>query len=113
MERCQICSSQGPDLRVLCLEYLYKLEEISDKFQVERIGTKTFYILLTCKECRGEFLGLLRRWTQGEFVAPPDRPDADISVRIDGRTVMMTQAEWEEHLRNQGQPYRPPYRLKP
>jgi len=100
METCQVCGQEGEDRRTLKLRYFYELEEISEKFQQVPIdedgATDVFYMLRTCKDCRGDFLELLRRWINGEFVQPEsDDPKRNIPVRKDGRTVMVTREEWE------------------
>ena len=121
MENCQICGQEGEDRRTLRLRYLYDFSEISDKFTSEEVTInfadgnevrETVWSVRTCKDCRGDFLGILRRWTSGEFVTQTeDDPDRDIPVRVDGRLIMMTTEEWEAHTSERGEAGRVPYRL--
>lgn len=76
MELCEVCKKNSEDLRQLCLQYLYDLSEISGKlrrrdgiirFADGRKVTDVFWTIQTCKDCRGDFLGILQRWTNGEF----------------------------------------------
>ena len=121
MELCQICNQEGEDRRTLRLQYFYDLSEMSDKFEKEEVTIRfadghevknVFWSIRTCKDCRGNFLGTLRRWTSGEFVtATEDNPERNIPVRVDGRVVMMTTEEWQAHTARLGEPERVPHRL--
>lgn len=120
---CQICNQEGEDLRTLRLQYLYDLSEISDKLTREEATIRfdggyeanakyVFWTIQTCKDCRGDFLGVLRRWISGELVSQTqDNPDRNIPVRVDGRVVMMTTDEYQAHISRRGDPDRVPYRL--
>ncbi len=94
---CAVCGEDGQDRRTLRLSYLYELGEISPKFSRDKTAPRAGYSIRTCKDCRGDFLGLLRRWCAGEFIevqsASYDRP---IPIRRDGRCVYVSQEEWEE-----------------
>ena len=105
---CQICGETDQDSRTLKLRFLYDLTEVSDKFQKDEDG---LYSITTCKNCRGNFLGILRLWVDGEFVDETTHPDRNIPVLVDGRTVMMNDREWEVHTTAQGEPDRRPTRL--
>lgn len=101
-EICAVCGESGSDRRTLKLRYFYDLAEISHKFSKEQIhymdgsdNEDTLFTLRTCKECRGDFLALLRRWINGEFVPKETNSEANIPVRQDGRTVMVTRAVWD------------------
>ena len=121
METCQICNQEGQGLRRLYLQYLYDLSEISDKLKKEEVTVRfadghevknVFWTICTCKECRGDFLEILRHWTSGEFVTQTkDDPERNIPVRVDGRVVMMNTEEWQAHTSSLGEPERVPHRL--
>ena len=114
MFECQICDEIDQDCRTLRLRYLYNLSEISDKFQVEKTEDGTVYSLRTCKNCRGNFLGILRYWIEGNLVeGETTDPAKNIPVRVNGRTVMMNKEEWQAHTAAQGKPDRQPIVLKP
>jgi hypothetical protein len=107
MELCQICNQEGEDRRTLHLQYFYDMSEISDKLVKEEVTIRfadghevknVFWTIRTCKDCRGHFLDVVRRWTSGEFVTQTeDDPERNIPVRVDGRVVMMTTEEWQSH----------------
>lgn len=121
MELCQICGREGEDRRTLRLRYFYDLSEIPDKFTKEEVIIKfadgnevkdTLWSVRTCKDCRGDFLGVLRKWTSGEFVVKTDDdPNCNIPVRVNGRVVMMTTKQWEAHAARNGEEGRIPLRL--
>ena len=98
MFECKICGEIDQDGRTLKLRYLYDLSEVSDKFQVEKMEDgSTYYSIFTCKNCRGNFLGILRYWAEGNLIEETTDPDKNIPVRVDGRTVMMNKDEWGAH----------------
>jgi hypothetical protein len=111
---CAICTgtlSQSDgfdhDLRTLRLSYAYALGEGSDR--LEPTIPATFHTITTCKSCRGDFLEVLWKWANGGFlietnradagISPrgDDRPEANIPLRVAGRTVMVTREEWDAH----------------
>jgi hypothetical protein len=102
-ESCAICTgtpwqSDGfaHDLRLLSLDNAYRLDEGSDRLVLNpETGS---YEILTCKECRGEFIEMLWAWAKGtelfeRNVTPGD--GKSIPVRRAGRTVMITRQEWD------------------
>ena len=102
---CQICEKPtAGDERTLRLQYLYDLTEASLKFRkwVVEVTQATgradwpsiFFTLTTCKDCRGDFIGLLRKWANGELIEKPE-PEATIPVRVDGRNKMLTRMKWD------------------
>jgi hypothetical protein len=109
-EVCAICGEEEEDWRMLHLSYFYALQEVSPKLQPENGSLHTssaMHEIRTCKACRGEFFGVLRRWCDGAFIDPVSRGDTDdpernIPVRVDGRTVMMTMPEYHEWRLAQG-----------
>lgn len=100
MDECAICGNGGQDHRTLRLGYFYDLSEISNKLQVGHAkGDKEAYryAIRTCKDCRGDFLSLLRDWCEGQFVTESHSSgDRDLTIRRDGRTMFITREEWEE-----------------
>ena len=121
MELCQICNQEGEDRRTLRLEYFYDLSEISDKLKKAEVTIRfadghevkdVLWTIRTCKDCRGDFLGILRRWTNGEFITQTrGRSERNIPVRVDGRVIMMTAEEWQAHTARLGEPDRAPHQL--
>ncbi len=110
MDKCQICGQESQDLRTLRLSYLYQISEINPTFEMDSNG---FYRITTCKDCRGEFLGMLGHWATGAFVAGRNPlPHQNIPVSVNGRVVMMSPEEWKAHTAKQGEPDRPPMVLK-
>lgn len=71
----------------------YNLSELSSLLEE---GADGFYRITTCKDCRGDFLGMLRRWLNGELVLVEDETRR-ILVRVDGREVRMTEEEAADH----------------
>lgn len=103
MERCKICGVESHDLRTLRMRYFYDLSEISDKLTQERVlialpNTASFedtmYSVRTCKDCRGDFMQVLKHWLEGKYKQPEPTAEHCIPYRKDGRTVMLTEAEF-------------------
>ena len=116
-DHCPICGKgPDPDLRTLSVANGYELHEASTKLEkvefavasepgVEAAVTLRLYQIRTCKNCRGDFIGLLRRWINGEFVdvamreglpkSGDEGEERNIPLRVDGATVMVTRSEWE------------------
>jgi hypothetical protein len=75
-----------------------KIATVQDPIGPIRLLEKTAFSVDCCKRCRGEFLAMFGKWSKGELVGErDDRPGAYIPVRVNGATVMMTEAEWREH----------------
>jgi hypothetical protein len=95
-EPCAVCGDLGDDRRTLRLRFFYELREMSTKLQAENFHLKAengdewdecFYHLRACKSCRGDFLGLLKRWCAGEFVKREEHDEqVGIPVRVMGVT---------------------------
>lgn len=57
-----------------------------------------FFTMLVCKHCRAEWLDAIRQWfTSAKRV---DTDGANIPVRIDGTTRMLTREEFEIYREN-------------
>ena len=108
MFHCQVCGEEDQDCRTLKLAFHYRMTEISEKFQRESDDT---YSIRCCKNCRGNFLGILRYWIEGNLAEHTTNPKSSIPVRVDGRVVMMSQEEWTAHTTKLGEPDRKPQRL--
>lgn len=114
---CMICHAYGADKRSLFIECLYAIEEVVPEaielFAVEgpvKERHKSGYYLRVCKSCRGALLGKMQEW-RNERVALRGEPkdhDGDtwflydeeqpsIPVRINGATVLMTEAQYKRH----------------
>lgn len=55
-----------------------------------------------CKNCRGDFIGILHHWINGGFLPSSNDishldPEKGFPVRVDGRIIMMTEEELEDH----------------
>ena len=62
-----------------------------------RLLENTIYTLECCKSCRADFLDMLKKWKQGEFVhRETNDPEANIPIRENGATRMITEEEWKE-----------------
>ena len=58
---CQVCGhSYDPDIRWLRLACFYDLSEVSDKLKYDE--KQRLYLMPFCKDCRGEFMGILGDW---------------------------------------------------
>lgn len=120
MGDCQVCGITHPDTRTLRIGHGYDLSEVSRKFERIEIAectkgetiisTVPAWTVVTCKDCRGDLMTLLRQW----FRDGPSRrlerelddamidAERNIPVRVDGRTVMMTYPEWQQYREERG-----------
>jgi hypothetical protein len=123
---CMLCGAEGPDKRSLWISYFYAIHEVlPEAIDLHGVADEAIasrgYVLRSCKECRGKFLSYLALWRQhclnmrdvpkdedGEPLGPLE-PGRDIPVRVNGRTVYMTEAEWREGYGADG---REPYRIE-
>ena len=63
-----------------------------------RLFENSLYSVTCCKSCRADFLQMFGRWSRGELrPRVADEEGRDIPVRVNGATVMMTQAEFDRH----------------
>ena len=63
-----------------------------------RLCNVTIYDVTCCKSCRGEFLNMFGQWARGKLrERRQDDDEANIPVRVNGATVMMTRAEFDAH----------------
>lgn len=111
---CAVCGEVGQDRRTLRISHGYELREVSEKFERTQILESSpdsrlsdplpAWKLTTCKECRADLMGLLRRWIESGSAV--DRrwissdPERNIPVRIDGAIVMMTREEYDQWRTN-------------
>lgn len=109
---CQLCEAHGPDKRSLFIDCFYAFHEVVpeaiDLLLVEKQNDSKHasgYYLRICKSCRGRLLDMLRDWRDDcvslrgvlkdhDGNIEDEREGADIPVRINGRIVMMTLAEY-------------------
>lgn len=94
---CQVCGETlHGDGRHLVLDYFYDLREVSSKFETFTLGYKKSYVLKTCKNCRGDFLAVLKQFCLGKFVDSKRTPNEErvIPIRQNGATVFVTQEEF-------------------
>ena len=101
-ERCDRCKELGQDRRTLWMCCFYDMCEFDVPFEEKEVGERPFYTLRVCKGCRGDWIMAIQEW----FHATPEHlkeiaPLADIPVRQEGRTVMMTADEYEEYQNEQ------------
>lgn len=106
-DECMLCGARGPDKRTLKLRYGYAIEEVvPEAIDMRAVDGSDFYMLRTCKACRGSFLGKLEEW-RDERLARRGMPmdsdggdvwdnesDRNIPVRINGAIQMLTADEW-------------------
>jgi hypothetical protein len=111
---CMICLAYGADKRSLFISSLYEMKEIApeflDLFAVPEFKNRGYYLRI-CKSCRGEILSAIREAinTRRALRDAPKNYDGyvdyeserNIPVRIDGRTVMLADWEFEEYQRKQ------------
>lgn len=79
-------------------ESSYKIETAQEPIAAIRLVENQIYSVTCCKSCRADFLDMFGKWAKGEL--RPRRDDSDeatIPVRVNGATVMMTQAEYIAH----------------
>lgn len=101
MSTCAVCGALDNDLRLLKMRHGYDLREVSSKFETEQdAGGSWFYSMSTCKECRGNLLGILAYWAEGNLVQTETHPEKNIPVRVHGREVMMNKEEYEKYLKD-------------
>ena len=114
---CEVCgeTDDSPDHRTVRISMLYDLAEAGlrtlERMQIvqnadgTQVGSGSLiqtFGARVCKDCRGDLIGLLRRWKNGEFHEPEVEWDdvhnepRNIPVRVDGRTVMVSHSEWKD-----------------
>ena len=107
---CMACHAYGHDKRSLFISCFYEIAEFVPEFIdlhlcPDSVKNKGYYLRI-CKNCRGEFLAMLREWfaqaTTRRGVAkdgdghPDDwNTDNNIPVRVDGRIIMMNEHQYE------------------
>lgn len=106
-DRCQLCHAHGADKRTLLIRYFYAIhEQVPEAIDLSEADHPfDGYLLRTCKACRGDLLGRLREWREERVKLREAEKDHDghllqsagnIPVRVDGRTVMMMEEEYDE-----------------
>lgn len=105
---CQCCHAYGSDKRSLFVACFYQIDEMIPEF-IDLHNTDSpqrGYYMRICKTCRARFLRHLEQWYEegvrrrkltkdhdgeayGEY-----GPEANIPVRINGATVMMTAGQY-------------------
>lgn len=67
-EKCQVCGQVDEDIRHVGVECFYAVDEVvpeaEEQLVLQRSG-KRFpwgYTIVCCKDCRADFLGVLKRW---------------------------------------------------
>jgi len=101
---CQVCGTDTfGDQRTVRIAMLYDLTEagleINGNIILDNGEQRSTFGATVCKNCRGDLIGLLRRWRAGEFSNPQEEWDDEghirnIPVRIDGSTRMMSVTEF-------------------
>jgi len=75
-----------------------KIETDQTPLPAIRLRENTLYSVTCCKSCRADFLEMFGKWSKGKLRPRHDDTDeADIPVRVNGATVMMTRAQYDEH----------------
>lgn len=106
---CQLCGATGPDKRSLRINCFYDVSEvIPEAINLNKVeGEAGGWYLRICKSCRGGLLGHLRTWRnemlakRGEAMDSDGRPEDEdpertIPMRVNGATVMMARAEYDQ-----------------
>lgn len=107
MEECKLCGAVGDDMRTLKMRYLYELTEQVPEMEKEG----ELYTLRTCKACRGDLLGRMKDWRSDRVLLRGlpkdpdgevefDDPERNIPYRENGRTVLLTQTEYEQRRKD-------------
>jgi hypothetical protein len=73
----------------------YETVEHETKLPI-RFVEKQSYISNCCKRCRADFLDVLRKWRNGDFISKEG--DGDIPVRINGAIKMLTREQYDEYV---------------
>ena len=106
---CMLCHAYGADKRSLFIRCGYRIDEIVPEFLDlhKTVSSKLHYYINICKSCRGALLDMLVDWREervalrsvakdhdGELEWQP--ADANVPMRVNGRTVMMTMEQAKE-----------------
>lgn len=104
-ETCQRCKEVGEDRRTLWMACLYRMDELGLPFQERKEGDKYFYTLLVCKDCRADWMAMIKLWFTE---LPPIKTSvgSGIFIRENGIIKEITEEEW--HQKN---PDRDPVRV--
>lgn len=119
---CMVCGAHGADKRSLVVSTGYDMTEAVDRFidlhLVEGRLNGMGYYLLICKSCRGEFIGMVRKWYESRRDLSQrynldhdghvddeewESEERNVPVRVDGQTVMMTTEQFEEYNKRREQ----------
>ena len=109
-EICQRCQEKDYDRRTLWMACFYEMKELGLPLEERELecgeDKHRFYLLRVCKDCRGDWLGAIKKW----FGERPVREScgSGIFVRRNGATVEITEEEWNEE-----NPGREAVRFKP
>ena len=110
-ETCQRCGENDYDRRTLWMACLYNMNELSIPFENKDIetehGTRNFYTLRVCKDCRADWMQAIKKWFDEKFTMPKTGCGSGIFIRRNGSLVEVTEEEW--YAEN---PSREPVRVK-
>jgi len=111
-DACMLCEAAGPDMRSLFLACGYLISEVVPEAIdledcPENISSRGWYLRI-CKSCRGAFLSMLADWKTERIHRRGVAKDSDggdalyddeanIPVRVNGETTMMTFSEFANH----------------
>lgn len=59
---CQRCGENGNDRRTLYMNCFYDMDELGLPFGRHLYGTRNFFTLVVCKDCRAEWLQSIQDW---------------------------------------------------
>lgn len=108
MGKCILCNAEGNDMRTLRISCMYQMDEVIPEIEPkDDIG---IWHLTFCKTCRSSMLSSLEQWrleciSRRDIVKDSDGcPEewydspANIPVRVNGATVMMTEEEYQKYM---------------
>src|SRR6478609_9095715 len=72
--KCQRCGEDGNDKRTLWMSCLYDMSELDVPFALDNTGSRNFFTLVVCKDCRADWMQAIQDWfkTPKTEMFPPD-----------------------------------------
>ena len=99
---CQKCKEESEDLRTLWMSCFYDMDELDMPFDCETLFESSdprddgflFYTLKVCKDCRADWMQVIKTWWRMPPYKHVNNPGTGIFVRELGATVEITEEEF-------------------